>query len=200
MTVREVALDRDVRSAPRLSARVSRDAVRVTRRVLSVAALIGIDVAAYLLALLAVSLVGAVARLALWPGLSWAGVVTTCLVIMLCSALGGLYGRRYSRHHVGRILVVWTIAFVASSAAMLAVDAGALGARTVAAWLVALVLALAGRLTYDSVIALRYGTEGEWPPVLLLGDLESCLRVLPSLEAMPSESRWNTRNKPSPSG
>ena len=131
-------------------------------------------------------------------------------MIVVVAALEGLYGRRYVRHSARKVVSAWMIAFVTTLVLMLVVDPVDIGARYVVAWLVGACFALAGRYLYDALVALAYGPEGDAPPALLLGSLDSCLSALPTLAALaPSsrvrvvglvvpdgESQWERRHRP----
>ena len=124
-----------------------------------------------------------------WPGLSWWDVLLACAVIVVVAALEGLYGRRYVRHSARKAISAWTIAFVSTLVIMLVIDPVDIGARYVAAWLVGGCLAAAGRYVYDALVALIYGPDGDAPPALLLGSVDSCLAALPTLAALGPASR-----------
>jgi exopolysaccharide biosynthesis polyprenyl glycosylphosphotransferase len=189
MPVRDVALDRDVRSARLLPVRASYGTPHFFRRTLGVIALLVIDLGALLLAVLAAAIVAGLSGFALWPGLTWAGLLIACAVLVLSEVLTGLYGRRHTRHNVGKLFTAWTIAFVVTSVILLGLSADALGARLVTVWLAAFAVALAGRWVFDAALDLKYGVEGECPQVLLLGHRNACLQALPTLAALPLESR-----------
>ena len=110
-------------------------------------------------------------------------------MLVVVAALKSLYGRRYVRHSVRRILTAWMIAFVTTLALMLVVDPVGIGARYVVAWLVAALFAVAARYVYDALVALVYGADGDAPPALLLGSLDSCLCALPTLAALAPAGR-----------
>jgi exopolysaccharide biosynthesis polyprenyl glycosylphosphotransferase len=189
MPVREVALDRDVRSPRLLPSRASLFSIHFARRAGSIAVLLLIDVAALFLALLAESLLTGSHGLQLWPGLSWVGFLTASGVTVVCAAFGGLYKRRHWRHRLHAVVTAWVVAFVISSALMLLVNPDSLGARWVAVWMLAVALDVAGRWAFDALSARGQDPEGEFPRVLLLGNLDACVEALPTLAALPTEDR-----------
>jgi exopolysaccharide biosynthesis polyprenyl glycosylphosphotransferase len=189
MPVKEVALDRDVRAMRLLPARAHIRGSHFLRRAAAVAALVAIDAGAFVLALLAESAAAGMAEWALWPGLSSAGLATSCLTVVVCNGVAGLYGRRHSRHRPARIFVTWTVAFVVASTLMLAVNRDGLGARLVAVWGLAFVIAIVGRWIFDLALALCYGVDGDAPRVLILGTPAACALAMPVLEALPAGER-----------
>jgi exopolysaccharide biosynthesis polyprenyl glycosylphosphotransferase len=189
MPVREVALDRDVRSQRLLPARSRYRRAHFARRTVSVCALITIDVGALALALFAAWLT--IGGSTPWPGLTWPAIASWVLVLVVCAAVGGLYGRMYSRHAANRVFKVWMVAFVATSMLMLLVNVRGLGARFVATWAFAFLLALMGRMVFDWLVSLHYGVDGECPEAILLGSIEACARVAPSLRVLPPSDRVN---------
>ena len=189
MPVRQVALDRDVRSARLLPVRASFRTTHFLRRALGVVALLVIDMGALALALLAAALVAGMPAFSLLPGLSWIGLLIASCTLVLCEVLVGLFGRLHTRHNVRKLFLAWAIAFLVTSVLLLAVDPDALGARLVAVWLTAFTVSLAGRWVLDAALSLKYGSEGECPRVLLVGDWTACLKALPTLAALPLASR-----------
>ena len=189
MPLQDVADHRDVR-APRLIPSASQFAsAHNLRRSVSIATLVAIDSGAFVLAILLVPPASGLGWIALWPGLSWPPVLFACAVIVVVAALRGLYGRRHARHNVRALLTAWTIAFVATLVLLLFLDPQVIGARYVVAWVAAFGLAVAARYLYDALVALAYGVDGDAPPALLLGSLDSCLSALPALAALNPESR-----------
>jgi len=189
MPIREVALDRDVRSRRLLPPAARPLSAHTVRRAASVGTLVVIDCVSFLLAVVLVPLASNMSALALWQQLSWWGFVAACTVILFMAAVKGLYGRRHVRHNARKVLSAWTIAFVITVVLMLAVDPHGIGARYVVVWLLAMALAGGSRWVYDAVISRVYGENGGDPPALLLGDLDSCLSALPRLAALSPESR-----------
>jgi len=183
MPIREVALDRDVRAQRLLPSAAQLRSVHSLRRAVSVVTLVAIDSGCLLLSVVLVPSVSGLPGLTLWHGLSWLGLLAACAVLTAVAALKGLYGRRYVRHDLRRLLKAWTIAFVITLVLMLAVDPVGIGARYVVVWLLAGVLATGGRYLYDALLSLAYGADGDAPPALLLGDLDACLSALPTLAA-----------------
>src|SRR5450759_2056035 len=175
MPIREVALDRDVRSRRLLPPAARPLSAHTVRRAASVGTLVVIDCGSFLLAVVLVPLASNMTALALWRQLSWWSLVAACSVILLTAAVKGLYDRRHVRHNARKVLSAWTIAFVITVVLMLAVDPQGIGARYVVVWLLA--------------IARVYGANGDDPPALLLGDLDSCLSALPGLAALSPQSR-----------
>jgi len=189
MPIREVALSTDVR-APRLwPSRASVFSIYFVRRVLSVMLLLGIDISALLLAILAQSRMAGRAAPWLWSGFTLLGVSLSCGVIVVCAAFCGLYGRRHTRHCARSVIVAWTVAFAVSLVLMLAADPDGLGARLVAVWLLAFALSFSSRWIFDALLGLRYGADGDCPRALLLGSLDSCRLALPTLLTLPPRSR-----------
>ena len=189
MPIQEVANRRDVR-APRLLASAAQlSSAHGLRRTVSVIAMMAIDTCCFLLAVLLVPLATGLPSLWLWHDLSWLGLLTPCAVLVVVAAFEGLYGRRHVRHSARRIVTAWTIAFVITVVLMLVVDPVGIGARYVIVWLLSAVLAGAARYLYDALVALAYGADGDAPPALLVGSLDSCLAALPTLAALAPESR-----------
>ena len=189
MPIREVALDRDVRAPRLLQSAAQFSSVHSLRRAVSVITLIAIDTCCFLLAVVLVPLASGLPGLTLWHDLSWGGLVTACAVLVVVAALKGLYARRHARHNARRILTAWMIAFPTTLVFMLVVDPVGIGARYVVVWLWAAILAVAGRYLYDALVSLAYGADGDAPPALLLGSLDSCLSALPTLAALAPPSR-----------
>lgn len=189
MPIREVALDRDVRAPRPFPSAAQLSSVHSMRRAVSVLALLAIDNGCFLLSVVLVPSVSGLPGLTLWHDLSWWGLLTACAVLAVVAALKGLYGRRYVRHDLRRLLTAWMIAFLTTLVLMLVVDPVGIGARYVVVWLLASVLAAGGRFVYDALVSLAYGADEDAPPALLLGDLDSCLSALPTLAALAPESR-----------
>ncbi|MFA4966125.1 MAG: sugar transferase, partial [Thermoleophilia bacterium] len=189
MPVREVALDRDIRSARWLPTRARLHSAHSLRRAASVASLVIIDSGSLAIAVALVSLTAGTDGASLWQGLSWWGLAASCATVLVTAALWGLYGRRHARHSARRILMAWVAAFVVSMVVLLAVDSAAIGPHLVVAWFLALVLSLVARWTYDALLAARYGPDGENPPAILLGAVDSCLQALPVLAALAPGDR-----------
>ena len=189
MQVRTVAIDRDVR-APRLVPSLPQLlSDHSLRRAISIAALLAIDFCCLVLAALIVPPASGMGWTILWPGQSWWDVLLACLVLVSVAALKGLYGRQYVRHSVRKVISAWTIAFVVTLLLMLAVDPAGIGARYVAAWILACVLAGAGRFAFDALLGLVYGADGDAPPAIVLGSLASCQAALSTLAPLAPESR-----------
>ena len=189
MPIHEVADHRDVRAPRLLPSLAQLSSVHGLRRAVSVITLMAVDTGGFVLAVVLVPPASGLGWVTLWPGLSWWNVLLGCAVIVLVAALKGLYGRRYVRHSVRKVISAWTIAFVTSLVLMLVVDPVGIGARYVVAWLVGCGLAVAGRYLYDALVALAYGADGDAPPALLLGSLDSCLSALPTLATLAPASR-----------
>lgn len=189
MTLREVALDRDMRATPLLPSAARLFSSHVRRRAFGVATLVILDVGALLLAVALVSRLSAHASPAAWHGLTLPGLATACAAVVMSALINGLYGRRYARHNARKAVSAWIGAALVSTILMLMLDPDGIDARLVLLWLLAAVLSLGGRWCYDALLSLVFGSEGENPPALLLGDLESCLEALPALRALPPEAR-----------
>jgi exopolysaccharide biosynthesis polyprenyl glycosylphosphotransferase len=189
MVVREVALDRDVRSPHLLLSGARIRSTHTLRRAVSVGTLAAIDSGSWFLASVLVSIASGAESLDLWHGLSWWGFAGAIAVIVTVSAFKGLYGRLHARHGFRRVLSAWVIAFAVALVLLLPLDPRGIGARFVVAWLVALLIAYTGRTLYDAFVAIIYGADAEATPALLLGSPEECLLAMPSLAALPSESR-----------
>ena len=189
MPIHEVANHRDVRAPRLLPSAAQLSSVHGLRRTVSVVALMAVDTGAFVLAVVLVPPASGLGWVTLWPGLSWWSVLLACAVIVVVAALKGLYGRQYVRHSARKIVSAWTIAFVTTLVLMLVTDPVGIGARYIVAWLVGAGLAVAGRYLYDALVALAYGPEGDAPPALLLGSLDSCLSALPTLASLAPSSR-----------
>jgi exopolysaccharide biosynthesis polyprenyl glycosylphosphotransferase len=189
MPIREVALDRDVRAPQVRRSAAQLRSTHTLSRIVSVVTLIVIDNASFLLSVVLVPLLTALPVLTMWHEQSWQGLLTACMVLTAVAALRGLYGRRYVRRDPRRLLTAWMSAFIITLVLMLAVDPVGIGARYVAIWLLATVLATIGRYLYDALISLVYGVDGDAPPALLLGDVDACLSALPALAAVAPVSR-----------
>ena len=133
MPIREVATDRDVRAPRLLPSAAQLASVHSLRRAASVVTLIAIDSCSFLLAVVLVPPASGMGWITPWPGLSWGDVALASAVLVTVAALKSLYGRRYVRHSVRKILSAWMIAFVVTLALMLAVDPVGIGARYVVA-------------------------------------------------------------------
>jgi exopolysaccharide biosynthesis polyprenyl glycosylphosphotransferase len=190
MPVREVALDRDIRSPRLLPSPVCALSWYSLRRLLSVLVLLSIDLGALGVALAAQAYAAdsSTAKL-LWPGLTASGLVVACVVLVACLALNGLYGRLSTRHRPWRLTATWGLGLCVSLVLLLFVDADALGARLVAVWLLAWVLAFCGRWLFDAVLEYRYGKGGDLPRALLVGSAEEGDRALQMLAGMPTQFR-----------
>jgi len=189
MPIREVALDRDVRAPRLLRSTAQLRSVHSLSRAVSVITLVAIDSCCFLLSIVLVPLVSGLPGLWLWHEQSWWGLLAACAVLTVVAALRRLYGRRYVRHDLRRLFTAWMSAFIITLVLMLVVDPVGIGARYVVVWLLATVLAIGGRYLYDALVSLAYGADGDAPPALLLGDLDSCLSALPALAAFAPMSR-----------
>jgi exopolysaccharide biosynthesis polyprenyl glycosylphosphotransferase len=189
MVVREVALDRDVRSPRLLMSAARLSSAHTLRRAVSVVTLVAIDVGSWFLACVLVSLASGAGALGLWGGVSWWGFAGAEAVIVTVAAFRGLYGRLHARHGLRRLLSSWVIAFAVTLVLLLLLDPRGIGARFVVAWLAAFLIAFSGRTLYDAVISFIYGADAEATPALLLGDPTACMAALPNLAALPPESR-----------
>lgn len=189
MPIREVALDRDVRAPRLLRSTAQLRSVHSMSRAVSVITLVAIDSGCFLLSIVLVPLVSGLPTLWLWHEQSWWGLLAACTVLTVVAALRDLYGRRYVRHDLRRLFTAWMSAFIITLVLMLVVDPVGIGARYVVVWLFATVLAIGGRYLYDALVSLAYGTDGDAPPALLLGHLDSCLSALPALAAFAPMSR-----------
>ena len=188
MQVREVALDRDVRAVRLLPAPAYVWSRQWTRRVFSVVALLMIDLVGLTLAATAVSSIQPSGQ-AQWIGLTVWSWLACCGIIAVLAALRGLYGRRYARRGAGLVASTWVAAFLISLLALLIVDADAIAAGLVLAWLLAIALSLGGRRLYDAYLTAVFGEDGENPPALLLGSAHACRRALGIFKALPPERR-----------
>ena len=191
MHVREVALDRDMRSRRVLPARTAVRSIHFYRRTMSVLTLVGIDTGAFVLCLLAASRVGHGALSQPWPGLTWLGAGVSLAVIVTVAALSGLYGRMHGRHQTHRVFQAWGLAFVVSSLLLLATETDGLGARFVAVWLMATALSFAGRWAFDAVLILRFGHGSDLPRAVLIGNAAEYREALETLAALPARQRLN---------
>jgi exopolysaccharide biosynthesis polyprenyl glycosylphosphotransferase len=189
MPIREVATDRDVRAPRLLPSAAQLASVHSLRRAGSVVTLIAIDICSFVLAVVLVPPASGMGWITLWPGLSWGEVALASAVLVAVAAFKSLYGRRYVRHSMRKILSAWMIAFVITAGLMLVVDPEGIGARYVVAWVMASLLAVAARFVYDALVGLVYGAAGDAPPALLLGSLGSCLSALPTLATLEPQSR-----------
>ena len=184
MTVREVVLHHDVRAPADLSPRtLLRGHTR--RRAVSVVSLMAIDAAAVVLATtLAARLLHSAAPDA--PRITVAVALT--IVVFLFS---GLYGRRYGRHSLLRILraavVIALIVAVAGYVFHLAVARTTLALSLAAAT----VLFVAMRYLYDWALARVY-PEAERRPVLLIGPPAACLTARRLIEGGEDGASYRT--------
>ena len=189
MPIRNVALDRDVRAPqplPKLSRLVSAGGLR---RLLGVVALIAIDTCCFLLAFALVPPLSGLGWFTSWMGFSLWDTLLACAIVVAFAALYSLYGRRYMRHRVGKIMSAWSTAFVLTLVIMVIVDPVGIGARYVIMWFLACTLDVTARFVYDGLLTLVFGTDGDAPPALLLGDVEACQSALLSLAALTPASR-----------
>ena len=171
MPVREVVLDRDIRSPFEFSdALLSRYHLR---RAASVAALMLLDIAAILLA--------AVAGPPFWHLLgahiyriSPLGITATALVMIVVFAVQRLYGLRRYRHRVSRIVGSWFLVWLIT--AMLAVLSGNVisGWSLVALWFTAAIVDIVLRRAYDLAVAAAIGQDLDTVRVLFIGSEEAC--------------------------
>ncbi len=174
MPVREVVLDRDIRSPFELSdALLSRYHLR---RAASVAALMILDVAAVLLA--------AVAGPPFWDLLgahiyriSPLGVAATAAVMIVVFTVQRLYGLRRYRHRVSRIAASWLIVWLI--AALLAVLSGTVisGWSLMALWFTAGVVDIVLRRAYDLAVAAVIGEDLDTVRLLFIGPDEACSSI-----------------------
>ena len=171
MPVREVVLDRDIRSPFEFSdALLSRYHLR---RAVSVAALMLLDIAAILLA--------AVAGPPFWDDfgahiyrISPLGITATALVMIVVFAFQRLYGLRRYRHRVSRIVGSWFLVWLIT--AMLAVLSGNVisGWSLVALWFTAAIVDIALRRAYDLAVAAAIGQDLDKVRVLFIGPEVAC--------------------------
>ena len=189
MPIREVALDRDVRSPRLLPSATRLLSSHVLRRALSISVLLVIDVCSLLLSCVLVALLSGPKGSAFWHGFSWWGFAGSCVAIILVSAFNSLYGRRHARHKVRKVLKAWAIALLMALMLLLALDPLGIEARLVVAWLLASLLSVGARFLYDALVSLAYGANADDPPALLLGSLDSCLAAMLQLAALSPESR-----------
>jgi exopolysaccharide biosynthesis polyprenyl glycosylphosphotransferase len=174
-----------VRAPRRLTSAARFAGARSLRRAGGVLSLTALDCCCLVLAVILIPPASGMGWLVQWPGLSWWDVAIACGVLVSVSAVKGLYGRRYVRHSVRKILTAWMIAFVITLILMLIVDPVGIGARYVVAWLAACVFAIAGRYAFDFTVSLILGAYGDAPPALLLGTLASCPSAMSTLAALP---------------
>ena len=184
MTVREVVLHHDVRAPADLSPRtLLRGHAR--RRAASVVSLMAVDAAAVVLAsALAARLLGSAT-----PDAAHIAVaVALTIVVFLFS---GLYGRRYTRHSLLRILraavIIALIVAVAAYVFHLAVPRPTLAVSLVAAT----VLFVATRYLYDWALARVY-PDAERRPVLLIGLPAACLTARRTIEGGDEGASYRT--------
>jgi exopolysaccharide biosynthesis polyprenyl glycosylphosphotransferase len=189
MPIRTVATDRDVRAPRRLPSVAQISSAHGLRRTAGVLLLMALDSCSIMIAVAVVPPATGLEWGVMWPGLSWRDIGVACMVVVAVAAAKGLYGRRYARHNVRKILSAWTIAFVVATVFMLVVDPVGIGARYVIAWLLAGVLATAGRFAFDALAVRLFGSEGDAPPALLLGTLESCSSALSTLMSLAPADR-----------
>ena len=183
MSIRTVAIDRDVRApvGPSVASLFS-DAAQ--RRALRVTALVIIDSLCLVAGILIASYVAKGPWPLLWPSLSWWDVGLQAGALVCVAALEGLYGRRLARHSVRKILSAWVIAFIVTLALALLLDQETIGARYVAAWIVAVALDLGARAVYDALSGL-FPHRDQGPAALLIGSPESCRAGIAALRSLP---------------
>jgi exopolysaccharide biosynthesis polyprenyl glycosylphosphotransferase len=179
--VREVVLDRDIRSPfrPRASTLLSRYALR---RVVSVATLVLLDLVALLVAAVTVPVVGDVLSVDVLR-LRAAPVVTTGAVMGLVFSLRRMYGLRRHRHRVSRVLGSWL--WVLAVTAVLAVLSGSVvsGWSLIAFWVGAALVDVVLRRAYDLAVALAIGQDLDAVRLLCIGPSEACAAVEDALIA-----------------
>ena len=188
MPIRTVAIDRDVRAQRRLPSVAQLSSVHGLSRAASILALIALDCCSIMIAVIVVPPITGLGW-AMWPGLSWVNIGVACVVLVSVAAAKGLYGRRFSRHSARKVLSTWTIAFVVTTLLMLLVDPVGIGARYVVAWALGGTLALAGRFAFDRLAVLRFGSDGDAPPALLLGTRALCGDALAALASLAPADR-----------
>jgi exopolysaccharide biosynthesis polyprenyl glycosylphosphotransferase len=183
MHISTVATDKDVR-APRLVPSAAQLlSAHSLRRTFGVAALLAIDSAALVVAVLLVTLVSWPGSSLLWWGLSWWEVAVAVAVFVTVAALSGLYGRRRARHGIRKVASAWAIAFVITLVLMLVIDPRGIGARYTIAWLTAGVLNAACRSGFDALTRALLGPNGDAPPAVLMGTRASCKSALETLRS-----------------
>jgi exopolysaccharide biosynthesis polyprenyl glycosylphosphotransferase len=191
MSIRTVAIDRDVRAPARPTiARLFSDTA--ARRALRVAMLVTIDVCCLIVGILVASRVAQGPWGVLWPSLAWWDVALQTVILTISAGLYGLYGRRLARHDLRRVLSAWTVAFIITLVLTLLTDQDAIGARYVAAWVLGMALDLGGRAGYDALAGLLPNRD-QGPAALLLGTPASCRAGMAALRALPQAAKVDVR-------
>jgi exopolysaccharide biosynthesis polyprenyl glycosylphosphotransferase len=191
MSIRTVAIDRDVRAPARPTlARLFSDTA--LRRALRVTVLVIIDACCLFAAILVASSVGKGPWGLLWPSLSWWEVALQVGILVVVAGLYGLYGRRLARHDLRKVLSAWIVAFIVTLVLTLLIDQDTIGARYVAAWILGLVLDLGGRAGYDALAGLLPNRD-QGPAALLLGTRASCRVGMQALRSLPPASQVDVR-------
>ena len=131
MPIREVVLNRDARAPRGLPPLRHALSSRGAGRAASVVALVAIDVCAMLLAAALVPPLSGLGWFVLWPGLSRRDVGIAGVLVVAVSALAHLYGRRYVRHDLRRLLTAWMVALVLTLVVLLFVDPLGIGSTRV---------------------------------------------------------------------
>ena len=181
MTVREIVLERDVRSPFRVPLRAVLSRYHV-RRLVSVALLVGLDLAAVALAAnVAPVLLAAAGGDGRRP--SAAAVLAAAAVAVGAAAASGLYGRRLTRRRPRRLLAAALVSLAGLVALCLVAGAAALLPTAVAGWALACAAALALRSGYDLAIAAGLRADLDSERVLLLGPPDDGPPVLAALGA-----------------
>ena len=172
MPVREVVLDRDIRSPLGISllAPISRYHLR---RVASILALLALDVFAVLVA--------ALAGPEVWDSLgahiyrlSPAGIAATAGVMACVFAARRMYGVRRYRHRVSRIAFSWLLVVLIT--ALLAVLSGTVvsGWSLIALWFGAALVDVVLRRAYDLALSLAIGRDLDAVRLLFIGPEAGC--------------------------
>lgn len=169
MPVREVVLNRDARAPADLSPRLLRKRY-VARRVLSIVTLVTIDLGAMLLAaFVTLPLIESVTGLRSTTP-ARAQLVAAAAITLFVFLLHDLYGRRFARRSVARILRAAFVALLAIVVAMVAFDLSGTVSRAslTLIWSFAVLFLIVGRSLYDWMLGRLY-PQGDLLPILLVG-------------------------------
>ena len=175
MPVREVVVDRDVRSPLDLSPRSLLNRYYL-RRTVSILTLLLMDCASIVCAVL---IVDAAFRTSVSPELdapAAADLAIATLITIVVFTSNRLYGLRHERHSLRRLVVASgeSVVLVVLLAALTQREPGVANIGVI--WAFALLLALAARSLYDWCLGRVYGVS-DLRPVLVVGHADGCVKA-----------------------